>query len=107
MNELKRVREQALLIDKEIDIATGNTGFDKILQQCLRNVAQAQLDKALKFVRIECDDQSLPENYHNNASLIITYNTAQQDMLKPDSEGNHWVKVGPKEEQCNQLKNKQ
>ena len=55
-------------------------------------------------LRIVVDDQSLPENPYVSSSLIplseghIGYAEAQQDMLKPDSEGNVWVKVLPKKE---------
>jgi len=60
----------------------------------------------VKGIRLEADNQDLPENYHNKASLIITYNAAQQDMLKDGwvkcKEGKEkWgVKPVNKEEHC-------
>ena len=124
--EEQRVREQALLTDEEIDKrfvdswAERNTEVDSPLAlktidnddsiDVLRELAQAQLDEALKNegVLLKSDVQSLPENpYHPNPlreydhqitdAGMIGYGEAQQDMLNPDSEGNHWVKVIPKE----------
>jgi len=90
----ERIREEVLLNQDEIIEAVVNvypppepaTDSDwQIYTDAVREaIAQAQLDKVLKDkrVRLEADNQKLPENYHNKASLIITYNTAQQDMLK-------------------------
>ena len=55
-------------------------------------------------LRIEADDQRLPNNPEPNANDredVIShrvYSSAQIDMLKPDSRGNVWVKVRPKKE---------
>ena len=112
MNELKRVREQALLTDEEILEALEKAPFPCPMQfkdePKIRAVVQAQLDKALKDegILVKCDVQSLPKPYPHFLSsntlddkvLKAQYEKAQQDMLKPDSEGNHWVKVRPKED---------
>lgn len=109
--ELKRVREEALLTDEEvlevtfISITDCNS-FREASLKLYRAALQAQLDKALnhKLVRIEADDQSLPENpnpitiRHNDSRYLDgfvrrAYNLAQQEMLTPDSEGKVWVKV--------------
>ena len=95
MNELERVREGIAM--KLYSLVTTYSWANAFPATRNRFLNKADKILSLKGIRIECDDQSLPENYHNNASLIITYNTAQQDMLKPDSEGNHWMKVIPKE----------
>ena len=102
MNELERVREQALLTDGALranidDTPRFTTKFFDIRD--LRAVAQAQLDKALKFVRIECDKPTLPYlDESTGCDLSLEQIRIVKQMLKPDSEGNHWVKVRPKGE---------
>ena len=59
----------------------------------------AEVDYILSLVEIKSDDQGLPEipkqlkDFGGNDS---TYKEAQEDMLKPDKDGNVWVKVAPK-----------
>ena len=65
-------------------------------------IAQAQLDKALNRddVLIKAADQSLPEvpfNYEDECREFTSYSKGQQNMLKPDSDGNVWVKCRPPE----------
>ena len=99
MNELERVREQII----ERLYANGYRPWDGCK-------ALANEILCTKGIRIECDVQSLPVakglylDGHSDDKYItqdakathISQQT-QQDMLKPDSEGNHWVKVIPKE----------
>ena len=99
MNEIERVKQEALLSDEEImeleprfkemdSFVCDGTDFDK--------VAEAQLEKLLKHkkVRIEADDQKLPEvpNFHQlNSPTAFNrrsgYKQAQQDMIDDG-----WVK---------------
>ena len=89
---IERVRQEALLSDEEIDRAWPNSSatgqallelsFESIAKELLRCgkfIAQAQLEKLLKNkkVRIEAENQELPEN--------------PCDMLTPDKDGNVWV----------------
>ena len=104
MNKLERVREQALLTDEEIEVvhipcnvcsSSGSPSSIWCMRCFAKHQNQAQLDKALKFVRIECDDQSLPENpynYEDECREFTSYSKGQQDMLKQN-----WVQVIPKE----------
>ena len=110
MNEEQRIREEALLTDEEISNAlTENfkrtTGKDpkqyfSYVAENDRVIAQAQLDKVLKTdgIEIRAEKQDLPEPGHSAILVneVLAYKDAQRDMLKPDSEGNVWVKVAPK-----------
>ena len=50
-------------------------------------------------IRIEADDQRQPEFLTlGNISGLELVNETRKSMLKPDSEGNVWVKVRPKKE---------
>ena len=95
MAEYKRVREQALLTDEEMGEISGLFRYDK---PAFREIAQAQLDKALKAdgIEIKSDDQSLPEIMCRNAQtelVIKAYDLAQQEMKEAG-----FIKVAPKEE---------
>jgi len=111
MNELERVKKEALLTDDEIiylydQLAMTNQSctlaIHSIPYGAVRDwaniIARNQLDKALKTdgIRVEAKDQSLPEKEFISSNENYRYAEAQQDMLKPDSEGKIWVKVEPK-----------
>ena len=109
MNELERVREEVAKwvflplcgVPDELDIEWDFCGEN--MQQNCRYIATQIL--SLKGIRIECDDQNLPElnlpTLSGNKALEITMTSfaksIQNSMLKPDSEGNHWVQARPKE----------
>lgn len=107
----ERIRKEALLSDEEIKEADRNITNEEFDAFCnadddeawlmdRRKIAQAQLDKLLKHkdVLLRAANQDLPE-MHKGAQCMRpdeTYKLAQQDMLKPDSEGKHFIKVIPK-----------
>jgi len=100
MNE--KIKQEALLSDEEINLLLDRPviefGVKSVLLglEELDEIKQAQIDNLLKNkkVRVEADDQKLPENPYFETKLIplsegyIGYKQAQQDMLK---EG--WRKV--------------
>jgi len=99
MNE-EKIREEALLSDEEIyslkasDPILDMSFVDDYMGEA-RELLKAQLDKVLKDkrVRIEADNQDLPE--YIIADRIVR--EAQQDMLTP-KDGCVWVKCKVKEE---------
>lgn len=110
--EIDRVKQEALLTDEEI-LQAHKAWFSHFSCQRLwedfplSTIAQAQLDKLLKHpkIRVEADDQRLPENPFAKAadegdmyaqSRCSGYYCSQDDMLKPDSEGRRWVRVEKK-----------
>ena len=95
MNELERVREQIAIKLYNTVYFSGWQYLTPDTQDKYRKRADQIL--SLKGIRIECDVQGLPFHREENLTDHMVYKEAQQDMLKPDSEGNHWVEVSPKE----------
>ena len=99
MNELERVREQ--IADKLFRLQ-----YPTLIPQANdldEFMEDASQILSLKGIRIECDDQSLPENPYSPpldetqeiwSDIVVA---THKDMLKPDSEENHRVKVIKKE----------
>ena len=102
MNELERVREQLakwiyeLWFEPDLPYRCGWMAAAPDWKQVCYNKADQIL--SLKGIRIACDVQSLPYYEYANRDFAEVQHSTQQAMLKPDSEGNHWVKVGPKGE---------
>ena len=118
MNELERVREQIILrfrryhsscmfcslegecFNNDADAGRAKGEYRRNPLLCVASQRDADQILKTKGISIERDVQSLP--YYPNTifdcNAIRAYKEGQQDMLKPDSEGNHWVKVRPKEE---------
>ena len=103
MTEYERVREEF----------KQNFSYDLMHKFGIRSgslceeIALCALAQVLPFVEIRADDQSLPNNpyyYRHNAedkigiAKDIAYTLSQQNMLKADKEGRHFIKVAPKEE---------
>jgi len=93
--EEERIREKALLTDEEIQKVVDEAySKDSLLQHYVESrgrweyiapiIAQAQLDKLLKLVRVEADSQEPPENPYIDEPNGYVYEEAQQDMLKAD-----------------------
>lgn len=72
MNEEERIREEVIKAIKKNNMAEWTA--DQIL--------------SIKGIRIEADNQDLPEHRENNLSDDLMYHEGQQDMLKDG-----WVKV--------------
>jgi len=102
--EYERVKEEALLTDEELyklkRRRTNTNAYDiqrTDVLNLVKDVAQAQLDKVLKYVEIRAKDQVLPKSWVNYSDLFedkvlsAHYKQAQQDMLKAG-----FVKVEPK-----------
>ena len=110
ISEEQRVREEALLTDEEICVAMIKSRHlevtpeemirDGFLDNIHRAIAQAQLDKALNRddVLIKVADQSLPKAPQDwgYTEHWEGWDLCAETMLKPDSEGNVWVKCLPK-----------
>ena len=118
--EIERIREKALLTDEEIaKIKPSHKELARIMKESetyepkefkgfflgeeyrkatAKAIAQAQIDKLLKFVRIEADDQSVPEYLDWSPRERELVQKCYRLMLKPDSKGNVWVKCLKKEE---------
>ena len=107
MTEQERIREKALLADEEILSTEGQYPINKdltgeeLFKLALKLVAQAQLDKALKAdgIEIRAENQDLPTTTLPRGYELtnpIFRRVIQEDMLKPDKEGKHWVRVIPK-----------
>ena len=91
MEEYERVKKEAKKIIRETVLVSA---FD-VRGVELHNVSKA-VKKILSLVEIKSADQSLPEKEFISSNENYRYAEAQQDMLKPDSEGRVWVKVEPK-----------
>jgi hypothetical protein len=103
MNELERVKKEALLSDAELYALELEFGRTKNLIGFYRRYAevavQAQLDKLLNHpsILVKCDDQSLPEIKYETFRMRMEAGRVQKDMLTP-REGKVWVKAYKKEE---------
>jgi hypothetical protein len=91
----EQIREEALLSSEEIHSL--NLRIPGCGMNLFSEIAQAQLDKALKHkgIHIEAENQELPSNpnnYEDECREYTAYSRGQQDMLK---EG--WVKCLRKE----------
>ena len=95
MNELERVREQiAVMLFRQ------SAKWDDIAWEDIKHIYLVDADEilSLKGIRIECDKPTLPYSDESTSyDLSLEQIRIVKQMLKPDSEGNHWVKVGPKE----------
>ena len=111
MTEYKRVREEVAKwvflplcgVPDEIDIEWDFCRLN--MQQNCRYIAGQIL--SLNGIEIKSDDQSLPNADRLKAELkkqggyhtarTKAYAICQEDMLKVDKEGRHFIKVAPKE----------
>jgi hypothetical protein len=53
---------------------------------------------SIKGIRLEAENQELPDNPYSDLSLFVAYGVAVGHILTPDSEGRVWVKCLKKEE---------
>ena len=105
MTEYERIREKALLTDEQqcdwadqvnechpnLSVPIQNT-----ILNLIQEVAQAQLDKALKTegIEIRADDQGLPLSGPYNLAVATFVRQARQEMLKAG-----FIRVIPKKEE--------
>ena len=99
MNEEQRVREEIKeAIGEALAVYTHN--YKRMPSTFAEQTKDRAVDRILKTegIRIEAADQSLPRNPHVLASAqrYMDYDEGRESMLKPDSEGNVWVKCLPK-----------
>ena len=96
MTEYERVREEAAsLIEKHVKSMRANLK----LPDYQGKIAVAEQLLSLDGIEIRADDQSLPiatlpRGYELTNPILRR--VIQEDMLKPDKEGKHWVRVIPK-----------
>ena len=103
MTEYERKREEIARIEFSHILDAGfpsHSGipFEKLPDDWWSKVkAYERADQILSLdgIEIRAENHDLPRNRYQPISyhLHLGYQRGQEDMLKPDSEGKHWVKV--------------